>query len=110
MTTSTTSASGGSFGVVTILAVLLGAAIVGYGLLLAPQSLIGGAWIAAVGLSLLLSGMFATEWAGDRFGLSAVDRRRLSLAFAGLAAFLLVAFVVVNFASFESAEIEGGTR
>ena len=79
----------------------------GYGLLLVPTSVLGGAHVAAIGLSLSLAGLFATEWAGDRFGLSAADRRRLSLAFGLLAAVLLVAFVVINVASFESAETEG---
>ncbi|EMA45216.1 hypothetical protein C449_08012 [Halococcus saccharolyticus DSM 5350] len=78
----------------------------GYGLLLVPVSVLGGGHIAAIGLSLVLSGLFATEWAGDRWGLSAADRRTLSLAFGVLAGLLLVAFVVVNFASFESGGVE----
>ncbi|MFC6826441.1 hypothetical protein [Halopelagius fulvigenes] len=41
----------------------------------------------------------ATEGVGDRLGLSSASRRTLSLSFAALAVVLLVAFVVVNFAS-----------
>lgn len=102
------STSGGSFGVVAALAMLVGAMVFGYGILLVPSSVLGGVWIAAIGLSLALSGLFATERAGDRFGLSAADRRALSLAFAALAAFLLAAYAIVNFASFESGETETG--
>lgn len=110
MTTTTSASSGGSFGIPSLLAVLLGGAILGYGLLVLPVSLLGGAWIAAIGLALLLSGLFATEWAGDRIGLSAADRRTLSLTFAIIALVLLVAFVVVNFASFEAFESGGSEQ
>lgn len=101
--------SGRSFGVAALLAVVAGAMVFGYGLLLGPVSVLGGAHVAAIGLSLVLSGVFATEWAGDRFGLSAADRRRLSLAFGVLAAVLLVAFVVLNWATFEVEELESGS-
>ena len=82
---------------------LVGAAILGYGLLLVPVSVLGGAWIAATGLSLGLSGLFATAWVGDRFGLSAATRRTLSLSFAVFAASLSVSFAAVTLASFETA-------
>ena len=85
---------------------LTGLLVVGYGFLLVPVSVLGGVHIATIGLSLLLSGLFATEWAGGRWGLSASDQRTLSLAFGVLAGLLLVAFVVINFASFESGGIE----
>ena len=107
--TTTTSASGGSFGVVPVLAVFVGALILGYGLLLVPASVLGGLWIVAAGLSLSLSGVFATAWAGERFGLSAADRRNLSLAFAVLAAVLLVAFAAVNGATFDAGEAAGSS-
>ena len=87
MTTDVSSTSEGSFGFVAVSTVLVGAAVLGYGLLLVPTSLLGGAWIAAIGLSVLLSGFCATGWAGDRFDLPDTDRRNLSLAFAALAAF-----------------------
>ena len=105
MSTTTTSASGGSFGVASVVAVLVGALVFGYGLLLVPASVLGGVWIAAVGLSVVFSGVFATPWAGERFGLSSADRRNLSLAFAVLAMVLLVAFAVVNGATFEFREV-----
>lgn len=108
VTTTTSTTFGGSFGVLAVLAILAGVFVFGYGLLVLPTSVLGGVWIGAIGLSLALSGLFATEWAGDRFDLSAPTRRRLSLAFVGLAAVLLVAFVVINFAAFESGDATGG--
>ena len=80
----------------SILSVIVGVLVFGVGLLLVPQSVLGGAWVAAIGLSLLLSGAFDTGWAGDEFGLSPAGRHRLSLAFAVLTAVLLVLFVVIN--------------
>ena len=56
-----------------MLAILLGAAVFGYGLPLVPTSVLGGAHVAAIGLSLTLAGLFATGWVGDRFDLSPTD-------------------------------------
>ncbi|MFC6826442.1 hypothetical protein [Halopelagius fulvigenes] len=53
MTTSESveSTASGIFAVGVVLAVLVGAAVFGYGLLLVPVSALGGGWIAAIGLS-----------------------------------------------------------
>jgi hypothetical protein len=110
VTTSSTATSGGSFGVVDVLAMVVGVLVFGYGLLLVPASLLGGAWIAGIGLSLALAGLFATEWAGRRFGLSAADRRSLTLTFAGLAGVLFVSFVVVNYVGFSGPVTESGSQ
>jgi hypothetical protein len=91
---------------VAVAATLLGVAVVGYGLLLVQQSTLGGAHVAAIGLSLALSGLFATGWARRRFDLSETTRRRLVVGLAVLSAALLVLFVVVNFAFFEGGEFE----
>lgn len=99
--------SDGTRSVVAVLTAVVGLAGLGYGLLLLPQSGLGGAWIVAIGLSLFLSGLFATEWAGNRLALSPATRRNLSLAFGVLAVVLLVAFVLVNGATFEAGELEG---
>lgn len=109
MTSNIPYSSGESVGIAAVLSVLLGAVIVGYGLLLVPASALGGGWIAAIGLALILSGAVATEAVGNRLGLPPGRRRRLSLAFAGVAVMLAVAFVVINGATFESEEIETGT-
>ncbi|SFF91380.1 hypothetical protein SAMN04488063_0772 [Halopelagius inordinatus] len=101
MSTTELDASSGPFVAGVVSATLVGAAVFGYGLLLVPASVLGGVWVASIGLSLVLSALFATERVGDRLGLSAADRRTLSLSFAVLAVVLLVAFVVVNFASVE---------
>ncbi len=85
-----------SFGYVSLAAVLVGAAVFGYGLLATSVSALGGGWIAAIGLALALAGAFDTGWAGRRLGLSARDRRTLSLSCLAVAAILAVAFVVVN--------------
>ncbi|MFC6736553.1 hypothetical protein ACFQEQ_09935, partial [Halolamina salina] len=61
---------------------------------------LGGAWLALSGLCLLLSGVVATPWAADRFDLTPGQQRNTALVFGGAA--LLVLFVVVNVASFES--------
>ena len=95
--------------VATALTILVGVIFTGYGLLLVPVSALGGLWIAAVGLSLLLSELFATEWAGTRWGLSPVTQRRLSLSFAALAVVLLAAFVAINGATVEASDFESGT-
>lgn len=88
-------------------ALVVGAVIVAYGVLVAPASLLAGVWIGAVGLFAFLAGLVRTEWAGARLGLSTSARRTLSLAFLVVAAVLFAAFVVVNFASFEYGESSG---
>lgn len=108
MTTSTNNTSSAAFGVVDVLAMVLGLFVFGYGLLLVPASLLGGAWIAAIGLSLALAGLFATEWAGRRFGLSASDRRSLSLAFGLVSIVLFVSFVAINWVEFSGPFAEEG--
>jgi len=96
VTATTSSSSGKAFGYVDIAAVLVGLVVAGYGLLLVPQSALGGLWIAAIGVSLLLAGVFNTQLAGDRFGVSARNRRTLTLSFATLTVVLLVLFVVIG--------------
>ncbi|MFA9503047.1 hypothetical protein ACERIM_09705 [Natrinema sp. H-ect1] len=103
-TTATRSLRGSS--VVAAAAILVGALVAGYGLLVVPASVLGGGWIVAIGLSLLLSGAFATEWAGDRTDLSPTTRHRLSLGLAALAVCLLLALVAVSGATFTSDTIE----
>ncbi|QSX01233.2 hypothetical protein [Haloterrigena alkaliphila] len=89
--------------------VVIGALVLGYGPLIVPSSVLGGGWIAAIGVSLLLSGLFFSERIGDRLDVTPGGRRRLSLAFAALAVVLAVAFVAVNGATFEAGEIEGSS-
>jgi hypothetical protein len=69
-----------------------------------PASSLDGAWIAVVGFSVALAGVFDTAWAGRRFGLSATDRRTLSVSFVALAVVLSVAFVVDGFGGVEFGE------
>lgn len=85
-----------SFGYTSVAAVLLGLLVTGYGLLVVPLSVLGGVWIAAIGLSFALSGVFRTPWAGRQFGLSAGDRRTLSVSLLALALVLAAAFGVLN--------------
>lgn len=100
-TTTTTTQSGRSVGYADLTAMLVGGAVFGYGLLLVSVSLLGGLWIAAVGLSLLLAGLFNTRYSGDRWGISAADRRTLTVTFTVLSAVLLVSFAVINGVGFE---------
>jgi len=90
--------------VVAGLAMLLGVLVGGYGLLVVPVSLLGGLQVAAIGACLFLGGLFATDWAGEQFDLEPATRRNLSIAFAVLAVLLVVAFLVVNYASFSVGE------
>jgi hypothetical protein len=94
--TTTDAQSGRSFGYVSVAAVIVGAFVFGYGLLLVSMSLLGGVWIATIGLSLALAGVFDTAWAGGRLGRSESDLGGLSLSCLGLAVVLSVAFVVIN--------------
>lgn len=91
---------------VAVAAAVVGLVVLALGLSLVPESALGGAWIGAIGLSLLLAGAVTTDRVGDALGLSTGTRHRLALAFAGLAGFFLVTFVVVNFATFEPTAIE----
>ncbi|POG57348.1 hypothetical protein [Haloferax marisrubri] len=109
MTTTTASSPARSVGLAAVFAVLVGLFVAGYGLLVVPQSPLGGGWILAIGVSLALAGLFAIESVGRRLGLSAATCRTLSLSFAALAVVLFVAFVVVNYASFESFEATSET-
>lgn len=98
-----------SFRVFPALAMFVGLVLVGMGILLLPESALGGGHIAAIGLSLFLSGVVATKWAARRWGLSPAEQRKLTLAFSVLAGLLLVAFIVINWATFEGEPIEEGT-
>jgi hypothetical protein len=100
VTTSTNNTTSTAFGVVDVLAMVLGLFVFGYGLLLVPASPLGGVWVAGIGLSLALAGLFATEWAGRRFDLSASERRSLSLGFGVVSLVLFVGFVAINWIEF----------
>lgn len=89
---------------------LVGTVLFGIGLFFLPESVLGGAHIAAIGLSVFLSGLIATRWAADRWTLSPAAQRKWSLAFTVLAGALLVLFIVINWATFESGTAEGGSE
>lgn len=108
--TTTTTPSGGPFGVVSVVAIGLGALVFGYGLLVTPLSLLGGTHVAAIGLSMLLAGVFATNRAATRWNLSAAGQRRLSGGLALLALVLLATFVLTNYAGFVLTESSSSTR
>ncbi|GAA0722561.1 putative membrane protein [Halorubrum trapanicum] len=93
-------AAAGVEDIVGVAALIVGAAIALFGLLLLPASLLGGGHVVAIGLSFAVAGALAADIGVDRLGLSDAARRRLALAFGVLAVLLAVAFVVVNYASF----------
>lgn len=109
-TTTVEATPSGVVGVVALAAMALGALVAAFGVLLLPQSGLGGAWIVAIGLSLFLAGFFAVDPVADRMGLAPRTQRTLSLGFAVLAVFLLGSFVAVNAVSFEAGTaISGGS-
>ena len=87
-----------------ITAVFVGAGVVALGLMLLPESALGAAHVGAIGLSLALAGVFASDWVGRRTDLAPGTRRRLAIGFAALSLVLLVAFVVLNAATFSEGE------
>lgn len=96
MSTTTSSRVRHPVGVVAVCTAALGTAVLAYGLLLVPLSALGGLWIAAVGLALVLSGAFASPWVVARLDVPTARARRLSLAFALVAVLLAVAFALVS--------------
>lgn len=104
MSTVSTQTSRSSPGFLPVLVASLGVVLLGYGALVFAASPLGGAWLAVTGLSLLLSGALATDWVADWFGLSAGQRRALSLGFGVVGVALLALFVVVNYAVFTTSE------
>lgn len=94
-----------SFRMLPVLTMLIGAMIVGVGILLLPESRSGGDHIVAIGLSPFCSGPVVTRWATDRFTLRPTDQRRWSMAFAVLAGILLVLFVSINRMTFGEGQL-----
>lgn len=107
-TTAVESVPSGIAGVVALGAMALGALVAGFGVLVLPQSGLGGAWILAIGLSLFLAGFFASDLVVERMGLAPTTQRTLSLGFAVVAVLLLGSFVAVNAASFEAGSATSG--
>lgn len=107
MSTVSTKPSSRSVGFLPVVVAALGVVLLGYGALAFTSSPLAGAWLGVAGLCLLLSGVVATPWAAERFDLTRVQQRNTALAFGIGGAALLVLFVVVNFATFQS--FEGGS-
>lgn len=101
MATDLDSESESRFRVLPGFAMIVGAVLVGIGLMFLPASLLGGAHIAAIGVSVFLAGLVSTRWAATRWNMSPADQRRWSFAFVVLAAVLMILFVIINYASFE---------
>jgi hypothetical protein len=102
MATTVTSRAGGALGYIPIVGILMGALIFVYGLLLVSVSPLGAVWIATAGLAMFLGALFATELSGRRLGLSTATRKTLSWTFTGIAAILLLSFLVINGMGFEA--------
>lgn len=102
MTTTVTSRADGSLGYIPIAGMLVGGLMFAYGLLLVSVSPLGAVWIATAGLSMFLGALFATELSGRRLGISTATRKTLSWAFIGIAAILLLSFLVINGMGFEA--------
>lgn len=102
MTTTVTSRAGGSLGYIPIAGMLVGGLMFAYGLLLVSVSPLGAVWIGTAGLSMFLGALFATELSGRRLGISTATRKPLSWTFTGIAAILLLSFLVINGMGFEA--------
>jgi|GEM_PF-6227605 len=89
-------------------AVFLGISVTLYGVLVLSASALGGVWIVATGVALLLSGVLATAWAAEQFALDPRTQRLLVVAFAVVAVFLGVSFVLVNGMTFEQESVTSG--
>lgn len=97
-------------GFLPVLVASLGVVLMGYGALTFVSSLLGGAWLAASGLFLLLSQLIRTGLVGGRFGLTPGQQRAASHTLGVVGVVLLALFVVVNYAaitSFETVEVSG---
>jgi drug/metabolite transporter (DMT)-like permease len=110
MTEVTVSTADSSFSTWAILGTVLGLLVAAYGALLTTESLLGGLHVAAIGLTLAAGALLAMPWTARRLHLSEVDSRKLSWTFTGLSAVLLATFVVINYAGFESSQIESGSE
>jgi len=88
----------------------LGALVAAYGLLLVPESLLGGGHVVAIGVTLLLPGLFSTEWARNRWNLSPTAQSGPVWGFLALGALLLVAFIVLDVVLFEGPFVESGSE
>ena len=102
-----TGSSHRSVGFLPVVVAALGVSLLGYGVLVVGASPLAGVWLGGSGLFLLLSGVVATPWAADRFGLTPAQQRTTALVFGVGGAALLLLFVVVNVASFGSGESIG---
>lgn len=91
-----------SSGFIAVVVAALGVTLLGYGALVFLASPLGGAWLAVSGLFLVISGVVATPWAAAQFDLTPGQQRTIALAFGVGGVMLLVLFVVVNGATFES--------
>jgi len=99
--------TGSTADLIVLAAVVVGALVVGYGFVLAPQSALGGVHVAVIGVTLAMSGLFETRFVGDRLGLSPRTRRTFSLAFAVIALLLVLAFAVLYQGTFDSGAAPG---
>lgn len=97
----------GPSGVGATLSVVVGLLLVGYGVMLVGTSLLAAAWVAAVGVCVAASGVVATPWAGERFGISPRRQRRMSTALGVLGVLLAVAYLLTNGATFSGGSASG---
>jgi hypothetical protein len=88
-------------GFVGVLTGAIGLSVLVFGYSLLPVSALGGAWIAAVGASLLCAVLVGSTWGRRRLGLVPSSGTSAALGFLLLALLLAVSFVLVNGAAFE---------
>jgi len=87
----------------------VGIAVLGYGLLLVPTSLLGGLWIAAIGGCLLAAVLVGSAWGRRRLGLGPGSGTSAAMGFIAMGLVLAALFVAVNYASFGGSFVESGS-
>ena len=96
MNTSYTTTDNPAIGTNAALALLLGGIVQTYGLLLLPQSFLGGLHILSIGVALFVTGLLTTNWAQTTLNITAHRQRRWALTLGVLTVILLATYIAFS--------------